>query len=47
MSNVETLSAAAQFEPLTANEIRKMNAYWHAVLVPQPTLAGAAQTRTH
>ena len=30
MSNVETLSAATQFEPLTADEIRKMNAYWHA-----------------
>jgi len=34
MSNVETLPAsqAAQghFEPLTADEIRKMNAYWRA-----------------
>ena len=30
MSNVETLSPAAQFEPLTADETRKMNAYWRA-----------------
>ncbi len=30
MSNVETLSVAAHFEPLTADEIRKMNAYWRA-----------------
>ena len=30
MSKVESLSVAAQFEPLTADEIRKMNAYWRA-----------------
>jgi xylulose-5-phosphate/fructose-6-phosphate phosphoketolase len=31
MSNVETLPRAASgFEPLTADEIRKMNAYWNA-----------------
>jgi xylulose-5-phosphate/fructose-6-phosphate phosphoketolase len=31
MSNVETLPRAASgFEPLTADEIRKMNAYWSA-----------------
>ena len=31
MSNVETLPRAASgFEPLTADEIRKMNAYWRA-----------------
>src|SRR6202789_3675742 len=31
MSNVETLpQAASGFEPLTADEIRKMNAYWRA-----------------
>jgi xylulose-5-phosphate/fructose-6-phosphate phosphoketolase len=31
MSNVETLPLAASgFEPLTADEIRKMNAYWRA-----------------
>ena len=30
MSSVQTLPEAAQFEPLTSEEIRKMNAYWRA-----------------